>query len=421
MKIFREGEHINKYFGECYDKLRKEIAEYSYIQLKDFSDEEVEALAQLGKMEEVILDFENPKYETEFGKTQEYSGFRNHNGNREYYWVETLNVKANIQILQGRNYIRYKPREEIYFLGGNEQEVVLRQEGNQYYIYFTMQFASDEMKKLTSTQQKREVDKKYKENIYTIQKRMEALNKEIESYNSSLVGFVKSEIKKKVDSDSLLAGFSDAIGVQLISKQENKENGNRISIIPKKLEMTLPDKKVYNGYYFDKQNYYLILKTIREHIKATEILPKPIQKLSDEELIRDTILWALNENFIVATGETFRAAGKTDISVNFEDRSAFIAECKVWRGGATFDNALSQLYSYLTWRDCKVALLFFNLEYRDFGLLLDKIEKQISSHNNYISKTKKSDNEWECVFRKESDYSENLTLNIFIADYCLRK
>lgn len=421
MKIFREGEYINKYFGICYERLRKKIAEYSYIQLKDFSDEEIKSFAQLGEIEEVILDFDNQKYETEFGKMQEYSGFRNYNGNREYYLIDALNVIANIQILQGRDYIRYKPREEIYFIGGTETEVTLRQEGSQLYFYFTMQFPSDEMKKLSSTQQKWEVDKKYKENIYTIQQRMEALNKEIKVYNSSLFEFVKNEIKKKVDSDSLLAGFSSAIGVQLISKQENKENGNRISIVPKKFEPHLPEIKTFNGYYFDKQNYYLILKIIREHIKATEILPKPVQKLSDEELIRDTILWALNENFIVATGETFRAAGKTDISVNFEDRSAFIAECKIWRGGSTFDSALTQLYSYLTWRDCKVALLFFNLEYRDFGLLLDKIEEQISNHKNFISKTKKANNEWECVFRKEADYSENLTLNIFVADYCLRK
>jgi len=284
-----------------------------------------------------------------------------------------------------------------------------------------MQFLADTMKQLTPTQQKWEVDKEYKEQIYTIKSRMEALNKEIKEYNASLFEFVKNEIKKKVESDSLLAGFSSAIGVQLISKQENKENGNRISIIPKKMEMTLPDKKIYNGYYIDKQNYHLILKTIREHIKATEILPKPIQKLSDEELIRDTVLWSLNENYIVATGETFRAAGKTDISVSFEDRSAFIAECKVWRGGSTFDNALTQLYGYLTWRDCKVALLFFNLENKDFGLLLSNIEKQIVNHKNYVSKTKKADNEWECVFRKEADYFENLTLNIFVADYCLRK
>lgn len=417
MRLFRDGESINKYFGICYDNLRKKISEYNYIQLKDFSDDEIKSITQFGKIDEVIIDFENPTYTTQLGKKQVNSGFNI----REFYWAETLDVIAKVQILQGVENTKFKPRAEIFFLGGNETNVTLQQDRKENYFYFTMQFLADTMKQLTPTQQKWEVDKEYKEQIYTIKSRMEALNKEIKEYNASLFEFVKNEIKKKVESNSLLAGFSSAIGVQLISKQENKENGNRISIIPKKMEMTLPDKKIYNGYYIDKQNYHLILKTIREHIKATEILPKPIQKLSDEELIRDTVLWSLNENYIVATGETFRAAGKTDISVSFEDRSAFIAECKVWRGGSTFDNALTQLYGYLTWRDCKVALLFFNLENKDFGLLLSNIEKQIVNHKNYVSKTKKADNEWECVFRKEADYFENLTLNIFVADYCLRK
>lgn len=417
MKLFRDGESINKYFGSCYEKLREKISEYNYIQLKEFSDDDIASIAQFGEIEEVIIDFENPIYTTQLGKKQVNNGFKI----REFYWVETLDVTAKVQILQGAEHTKFKPRAEIFFMSGSETDVTLQQDSKENYFYFTMQFFTETMKQLTPTQQKWEVNKEYKEQIYTIQSRAEALNKEIKEYNASLFEFVKNEINKKIESDSLLAGFASAIGVQLVPKQETKENGNRICIIPKKREMTLPDKKIYNGYYIDKQNYHLILKTIREHIKATEILPKPIQKLSDEELIRDTVLWSLNENYIVATGETFRAAGKTDISVNFEDRSAFIAECKVWRGGSTFDSALTQLYGYLTWRDCKVALLFFNLENKDFGLLLNNVEQQIANHKNYVSKTKKADNEWECVFKKEADSSENLTLNIFVADYCLRK
>lgn len=61
------------------------------------------------------------------------------------------------------------------------------------------------------------------------------------------------------------------------------------------------------------------------------------------------------------------------------------------------------------------------MENKNFGQLLSNIEKLIGAHKNFISKIKKADNEWECVFKKETDYSENLTLNIFVADYCLRK
>jgi hypothetical protein len=53
----------------------------------------------------------------------------------------------------------------------------------------------------------------------------------------------------------------------------------------------------------------------------------------------------------------FNAAGKTDILIRAEDRSVFIAECKIWKGPATIRDALGQLLSYLSWRDTKAALL----------------------------------------------------------------
>jgi len=37
-----------------------------------------------------------------------------------------------------------------------------------------------------------------------------------------------------------------------------------------------------------------------------------------------------------ATGETFNAAGKTDILIRVEDRNVFIGECKWWSGAAGF-------------------------------------------------------------------------------------
>ncbi len=53
----------------------------------------------------------------------------------------------------------------------------------------------------------------------------------------------------------------------------------------------------------------------------------------DEEGIRDHFLLQLNGHYEgAATGETFNAAGKTDIMIRAEDRNVFIAECKFWRG-----------------------------------------------------------------------------------------
>jgi hypothetical protein len=81
----------------------------------------------------------------------------------------------------------------------------------------------------------------------------------------------------------------------------------------------------------------------------------------DEEGIRDHFLLQLNGHFKGgATGETLNGFGKTDILVRVGDRNIFIAECKFWHGQEKFGEAIDQLLGYLTWHDCKCALLIFN-------------------------------------------------------------
>ena len=42
-------------------------------------------------------------------------------------------------------------------------------------------------------------------------------------------------------------------------------------------------------------------------------------------------------------------------------------------------------------------------------------------NENYVISTKKSETEWECKFKSKSDQNANITVNVFAADYCLRK
>lgn len=53
---------------------------------------------------------------------------------------------------------------------------------------------------------------------------------------------------------------------------------------------------------------------------------------NQEEELRDILLAALNTHYESATGETFRKIGKTDIQIEFENKAAFIGECKIWGG-----------------------------------------------------------------------------------------
>ena len=420
MILFNEGPSIVSLFEKKKACIKTAIEQYDYKQLKDFNEENFNSFATLGVIPPVIIDFNNPNYYPSHGKMEVYNRFH-FDFEKEYVTVDSLDVYVKIEVLQGNELLRYQPATQMFFLSSPEVNMGTCVGSNKTHITFTMQFRLTEIKDLDADSKRKKTQEAYNESIYCCKERMDTLNKEIESFNKSLPNYVKTIIEDKINKDSILDSFSSAIGVELTPKNADREKGKKILVTPKKHTPTLPDKKYYDGYYFDSANYNTILQTIREHLISTETLPKPIQKLSDEELIRDTILWALNANYIIATGETFRAAGKTDINVNFNNRAAFLGECKVWNGPSTFSEALTQLYGYSTWRECRVAILIFNLHNKDFGALLSKLNNEITTHKNYVSGSKKAENEWECKFKKETDCNSFLTINIIASDYCSRK
>ncbi|MBI5511486.1 MAG: hypothetical protein HY903_22245 [Deltaproteobacteria bacterium] len=100
-----------------------------------------------------------------------------------------------------------------------------------------------------------------------------------------------------------------------------------------------------------------ILSIIRHQGRTFETTPASYSALG-EEALRDILLAALNAVYLgKATGETFRKRGKTDIRIEADDRSAFVAECKLWKGSAYLVGGMEQLLGYLTWRDGKAAMV----------------------------------------------------------------
>jgi hypothetical protein len=80
----------------------------------------------------------------------------------------------------------------------------------------------------------------------------------------------------------------------------------------------------------------------------------------NEPELRDVLLASLNSHKdIFSSGESFNKRGKTDILVSSVNKTIFIAECKIWRGKKSLQEAIAQLLSYLTWRDNRVALIVF--------------------------------------------------------------
>lgn len=112
-------------------------------------------------------------------------------------------------------------------------------------------------------------------------------------------------------------------------------------------------------YCITDKDYAEILETIKHTGSTYEGTPASYASMHEEDL-RNTLLAALNATYKGdATGEAFRNHGKTDICIERENRAAFVAECKMWTGQKEVQPAVEQLDSYLTWRDCKTALIYF--------------------------------------------------------------
>jgi hypothetical protein len=84
---------------------------------------------------------------------------------------------------------------------------------------------------------------------------------------------------------------------------------------------------------------------------------------------------------LTVTGETFNKGGKTDILLRYVDgTNLFVAECKFWKGEAILQETINQLFNrYLTWRDSKVAIIFF-VKNREFSKVLSTIQEGVKKH-----------------------------------------
>ena len=170
------------------------------------------------------------------------------------------------------------------------------------------------------------------------------------------------------------------------------------------------------------QDYKNILSILRHVGRTFEVTPKTYS-IHDEEELRDIMLAHLNGHYQgLATGETFRRAGKTDIRIEDKQRAAFVAECKVWNGPKTVTESLDQLLEYLTWRDCKTAIILFNKDVAGFTELLGKVEPTVKVHPRFMKAgdASASEGEWQFVIRSQDDPARLIHIHIFLLDLFTR-
>ncbi len=117
----------------------------------------------------------------------------------------------------------------------------------------------------------------------------------------------------------------------------------------------------------------------------------------------------------LANGEVFRKKGKTDICIEFENRAAFVAECKLWKGDQILLVAVNQLLGYLTWRDSKTSLIVFDKDVAGFTKIQEKIPEVLKQHPNFVRDEKgKNSGEWQMTFRSSEDPDRMVIVHVFL-------
>jgi hypothetical protein len=105
--------------------------------------------------------------------------------------------------------------------------------------------------------------------------------------------------------------------------------------------------------------YEHILFVIRAAGRAMERAPETYSGWGEEDR-RQVLILMLNTHYAGKVfAEAFNGDGKTDILIREEDRNVFIGECKFYEGPKTVQDTVDQIFGYATWRDVRLAIIFF--------------------------------------------------------------
>jgi len=252
------------------------------------------------------------------------------------------------------------------------------------------------------------------DNLSKIKNGVGFANKDVAAFNNSLkkeISELLMKRKKKVESFISIASMLEV-------PIEKKEFAKEHIPLQRKIVPLSDHYDTEKFYYISDKEYKDILDAIKHTCSTYERTPRPY-KNSQEEDLRDILLATLNATYKGdATGETFRNKGKTDINIERESRAAFVAECKVWSGPKELAEAVRQLDSYLTWRDCKTAIIYF-VRRKDFMAILEKSEDALKNIDGMKRVESVDKNVFDCQFYSKSNIGQLVRIRVMLFNlYC---
>lgn len=237
------------------------------------------------------------------------------------------------------------------------------------------------------------------------------VNSDVNGFNKGLRNYISEVLISKRNKVQSFYNIAQLFEVPI----EKKEYAQKHVPLERKI---VPIAHKYNSesyYNVSDQDYLDVLETLKHTLSTYERTPESYKSMQEEDL-RNTLLATLNATYKGnATGETFRRKGKTDICIEQENRAAFVAECKIWKGAKALSDAVMQLDSYLTWRDCKTALIVF-VRQKDFIKVLEKARESLKKLDYMRSIRDVDKNEFDCTYISKSHPGQIVKMRVMLFD-----
>ncbi len=265
------------------------------------------------------------------------------------------------------------------------------------------------------------VKKEIEETLSSIDEYLSWIRQDVIAHNQQLHSEISRRVKERRERLGAIQNTLKTLDIPI----QRREGTPDISELPirRRIVRPLPARvKSEPEYGISDANYDLILNIIRQEGITFERTPTTFA-VHNEEGLRDILLAHLNAYFEgQATGETFRKKGKTDISIEFENRAAFVAECKLWKGDKKLHEAIDQLLGYLTWRDVKSALVIFDKDVAGFQKIQEKIPGILRNHPNCLSvEAVQGGTECKMVLRSQEDPDRLVIVQVFLFNLFVAK
>ena len=405
------------YFAELHSKMKLEVDEMSDAEIVSCNfNEFADYLADKYYIDPIILFETNIEKKLSKIKVKRENLLRGHPDERDFFEIDGVKITFKIPYDGDPNLFEIQPSSFI-FLNFSTQNFVIPYDENCGSFTLDFEYTNQELEDKGEAMNEF-VQKQFEHEFRNYKTMIGYVNEEVASYNNSLIELslrFLEDRKKKAYSFSVI---SKALKIPLICSK----NAPNIKPIQLKRIIRQPSTKptvtqITSEPYISDSDYDNINNIISMCGTTMEKTARTYFANTEEEL-RDHLLAALNTHYDAVTGETFRKIGKADIHIEFQNKAAFIGECKIWHGERLFRSAIQQVLNYSTWRDLKVSVIVFNKENRSFQHILSKIKIWVDA--NVISYTQPKANIWKCRYHRQ-DMNVDIQLSILAFDLYVDK